>query len=64
MLAAAALIGFSLMAWAFLDAPDGRSGASTGAVTVGVVCALIALTAAIDLVVLAVRSSRGEYRNN
>lgn len=64
VLAAAALIGFSLAAWLFLGAPNEGSDPSAGALTVGVLCALIALTAAADLVVLAVRSLRGDYRNN
>lgn len=63
VLSSAALIAFSVAAWVLLDAP-GSAGPSTDALTVGGLCVLVALIAAADLVVLALRSARGEYRNN
>lgn len=63
-LAAVALIGFSLAAWAFLGIAGGTSEYATGALIVGVLCVLVALTAAADLVLLGIRSARGDYRNN
>lgn len=64
VLATAALIGFSLAAWLFLGAPGGPAEPSTGGLAVGVLCVIVAISAAVDLVMLAVRSARGDYRNN
>lgn len=63
-LAALALVGFSLAAWAFAAAADRPGGNNDGEAALAIGCALIAATAAVDLVVLGRRRARGEYRNN
>ena len=63
-LAALALIGFSLAAWAFAAAAGRPGGSNGGEAAVAIGCALVAVAAAVNLVVLARRRARGEYRNN
>lgn len=62
-LAAGALLFFSAVAWALLGAADGDE-VSTAGTAAGIVCILIAVSAAVDLAILARRMSRGEYRGN
>lgn len=63
VLAAAALVFFSAWAWVFLGAADGDKAVTAGTAA-GIVCILIALSAAVDLVILARRIGRGDYRGN
>lgn len=63
-LATLALVGFSLAAWALAAAADRPGGNNDGEAAAALLCALIAATAVVDLVLLGVRRARGDYRNN